>query len=438
MDGDKSEAEATIGVLSAASIGIGGMVGAGIFAVLGLAVSSTQGAVPLAFIIGGVIALVTAHCYGKLSVAYPDRGGTVSYLDRAFGQKPITGALNVLLVLSYVVMVGFYASAFGRFAVSFFDGSDFWRHVFITAVVFVLAFINIVGTQFVVRYGNLANSVKMLLLVAFIVVGLAVGDVDFDRFAPSEWVGPIALVSGAMVIFLNYEGFEMIANVASDVDDSQRARVMPRAFYGSVSIVIVLYVLISIVVAGSLPTETIAEAGEFALAVAAENLVGRAGFYVIAAAALLATSSAINATLFSSARMTFALANEREVPSQLGVLVREQPIPALAFVCLSGALLANLVEIEVIAAMGSGGFLLAFAAVNIASIRLSGAIGVNRLIPFVGTAMCLTAIVVMFTQVGRLEVILFAGMLALSAIIEAIARLQGRGMVVRYRASSVS
>jgi len=221
---------AEIGVLSAASIGIGGMVGAGIFAVLGLAVTTTKGAVPIAFLIGGMIALVTGHCYGKLSVAYPDRGGTVAYLDRAFGATAFTGTLNVLLVLSYIVMVGFYASAFGRFGASFLGDSDVWRHVLITAVVFALAVVNIVGTGLVVKFGNFANFVKVGLLLAFIIVGLFSGDVDYSRFAVSEWVDPLTLVAGAMVVFLNYEGFEMIANIASEVPEETRARVMPRAF----------------------------------------------------------------------------------------------------------------------------------------------------------------------------------------------------------------
>ena len=210
-------ANTEISLASAASIGIGGMVGAGIFAILGLAATTTQGAVPIAFVIGGVIALVTAHCYGKLSVAFPDRGGTVAYIDRGFGATGFTGVINVLLVLSYIVMVGFYASAFGRFGATFFDDSNFWRHVLITGVVFALAVVNVVGTGLVVKYGNLANTVKLLLLAAFIVIGLIGGDVDFERFAPSEWVGPVTLVAGAMVIFLNYEGFEMIANVSSAV-----------------------------------------------------------------------------------------------------------------------------------------------------------------------------------------------------------------------------
>ena len=422
-----------IGVVSAASIGIGGMVGAGIFAILGLAATATEGAVPIAFVIGGVIAMLTAHCYGKLSVHFPDKGGTVAYLDRAFGPTAMTGTLNVLLVLSYIVMVGFYASAFGRFGANFFGDSEVARHVLITSVVFALAIVNVVGTGLVVKYGNFANSVKVLLLAIFIVIGFAQGEVDFSRFAVSEWVGPIPLIAGAMLIFLNYEGFEMIANIAADVPEEKRAHVMPRAFYGSVSIVIVLYVLISIVAVGLLLPEELQTAGEFALAQAAENMIGSAGFTIIVVAALLATSSAINATLFSSARMTFALAHEREIPAQLGQLVREQPIPALAFVCISGTLLANFVDIEVIAAMGSGGFLLTFAAVNIASIVMSGTIGVNRTIPIIGTILCAVAIIVLFSQVGTLELTLFVGMIVVSVIIEIIARTQGSGMTIRHR-----
>jgi len=420
-----------IGVISAASIGIGGMVGAGIFAVLGLAATTTKGAVPIAFLIGGSIALVTGHCYAKLSVAYPDRGGTVAYIDRAFGASAFTGTLNVLLVLSYVVMVGFYASAFGRFGASFLGDSDVWRHVLMTTVVFALAFVNIVGTGLVVKFGNFANFVKIGLLAAFIAVGVFSGEVDYSRFAISEWVGPVTLVAGAMVVFLNYEGFEMIANVASDVPDETRAHVMPRAFYGSIITAIVLYVLISIVAAGTLSPSAMVDAGEFALAESAAGLVGPVGFKVIAVAALLATSSAINATLFSSARMTYALASEKEIPSQLGQLVRDQPLPALGFVCLSGTLLANFVAIEVIAAMGSAGFLLAFAAINVASYRLSEPIGLNRWVAVVGTVMCIIALVVMFTQVGRLELMLFLGILLLAVIIELIARMQGRSLTMR-------
>ncbi len=84
--------------------------------------------------------------------------------------------------------------------------------------------------------------------------------------------------------------------------------------------------------------------------------------------------------------------------------------------------------------MGSAGFLLTFAAINVASFRLSGAIGVNRWIPVVGTAMCLVAVGVMFTQVGTLELVLFLGMLVSAVLIEIVARTQGRGLTMRLGA----
>jgi amino acid transporter len=102
-----------LGFWAVVAIGVGGMVGGGIFAVLGLAVQLAHGGTPVAFAIAGAVALLTTYSYAKLSVAYPSRGGTVTFLDRAFGAGMFTGTLNALLWLSYVVMLSLYALAFG-------------------------------------------------------------------------------------------------------------------------------------------------------------------------------------------------------------------------------------------------------------------------------------------------------------------------------------
>jgi amino acid transporter len=104
-----------MGLIEATSIGVGGMVGGGIFAVLGLAVSMARGATVIAFAIAGVVALLTAYAYAKLSVAIPSQGGTVAFLNRAYGKGMLTGSLNILLWLSYVVMLSLYAYAFGSY-----------------------------------------------------------------------------------------------------------------------------------------------------------------------------------------------------------------------------------------------------------------------------------------------------------------------------------
>ncbi|MCJ7591237.1 MAG: amino acid transporter, partial [Woeseiaceae bacterium] len=111
--------DSKLGLWTVVSIGVGGMVGGGIFAVLGLAVQLAHGGTPVAFALAGLVALLTTYSYAKLSVAYPSRGGTVAFLDRVFGAGMLTGSLNVLLWLSYVVMLSLYAFAFGSYGSTF-------------------------------------------------------------------------------------------------------------------------------------------------------------------------------------------------------------------------------------------------------------------------------------------------------------------------------
>ena len=415
-----------VGALSAASVGIGGMVGGGIFAVLGLAVSLTGGAVPIAFLVGGSVAAVTAYSYVKLATAIPERGGTVAFIDRAFGVSLATGTLNVLLLLSYIVMVGFYASAFGLFGASFFDNSDVVRRLLIALSVLVLAGVNFFGAKLVLRVENSINAAKVLLLVGFVVIGFLSGDIDSARFATSEWVGPVSLVGGAMVIFLNYEGFELIATVSPDIAEKRRARTLAQAFGLAVGFTIVLYVGISIVAAGVLNPSELLDAREFALAEAAESLIGRAGFVAIAISAMLATASAITATLFSAASMATALATDEELPADFSKLYRGQPIPGLLLVCVGGIVLAEALGIETIAAMGSSGFLATFAAVNVAAIVLRDQASIAVWVPSLGLLMCVLAIAATATQVGMLEILLFGAMVAVALSIELITRVLGR------------
>ena len=112
----------TLGLASTVAIGIGGMVGGGIFAVLGLSIELARGAAPIAFLIAGGVALLTATSYARLSVAYPSRGGTVTFLNETFGSGVFVGGLNVLLWLSYVVMISLYAAAFAGYADSLLPG----------------------------------------------------------------------------------------------------------------------------------------------------------------------------------------------------------------------------------------------------------------------------------------------------------------------------
>ena len=226
-----SSEESKLGTLSTLSIGIGGMVGGGIFAVTGLTIEVTKGGAPIAFLIAGIVALLTSYSYLKLTLRYPGEGGTVDFLNRGFGGGIITGAANILLLMSYVVLVAVYAYAFGSYGGGFFPDSDrdFWRHVLSSGVIVGLLIVNVFAANLVLRSENWFNVVKMLLLTAFVVAGLLT-PMEWTRLGPENYVTPMGLVSGAMLIFLNYEGFELIANASKDVANPKRS--LPIAYVG--------------------------------------------------------------------------------------------------------------------------------------------------------------------------------------------------------------
>ena len=246
-----------IGYWSVAAIGVGGMVGGGIFAVLGLAVQLAHGGTPVAFILAGIVALITSYSYARLSVTFPGQGGTVEFINQAFGQGIVSGGFNVLLWMSYIVMLSLYAYAFGSYGAGFFpeNSQPIWKHILISVSVVLLTALNVRGSRIVGEAEEWIVGLKLMILVFFVGVGL--WSVDVGRLGPTEWSSPFQLIAGGggMIIFLAYEGFELIANSGADVKNPRKT--LPLAYFSSVGFVIVLYVLISVVTVGNLPVETI-------------------------------------------------------------------------------------------------------------------------------------------------------------------------------------
>ncbi len=411
--------EGKMGFFSIVSIGIGGMVGGGIFAVLGLAVQLAHGATPIAFAVAGVVALLTAYSYARLSVTFPSQGGTVEFLNQAFGEGIVTGGLNILLWLSYVVMLSLYAYAFGSYGASFFHAAaqPLWRHLLITFAVVLLTGLNFLGGATVGKAEEWIVAFKLTILSLFILAGL--WTIQAHRIGPSEWVSPVQMVAGGMIIFLAYEGFELIANAAGDVKNPRRT--LPRAYYASVGFVIVLYVLVAGVTVGNLPMAQIIDARDYALAASARPFLGDFGFVLIAIAALLSTGSAINATLYGASRVSYIIAKEGELPKTLERKIWKRPVEGLIITSVLTLLVANLFDLSSISVMGSAGFLLIFAAVNASSIRLSERTGAKRWISILGLVGCLGALVVLILQTIKTapsDVLVLVVMVAIALVIE--------------------
>ncbi len=166
--------EDKLGFWEITAIGVGGMVGGGIFAVLGLSVSLTHGGAPLAFLIAGLVALVTSYSYAHLSVTFPSQGGTVAFLDRAFGPGLLTGSANILLWLSYMVMLSLYAYAFGSYGATFFPPATqhLGKHLLLSAGVVVITGLNLLSAKLIGEAEDWIVLIKVTILLLFIIIGL--------------------------------------------------------------------------------------------------------------------------------------------------------------------------------------------------------------------------------------------------------------------------
>ena len=421
----------SMGYWAVVAVGVGGMVGGGIFAVLGLAVQLARGGTPVAFGLAGLVALATSYSYARLSVTYPSQGGTVEFLNQAFGSGLITGGLNVLLWLSYIVMLSLYAYAFGSYGASFFPLAvqPFWKHVFISAVVVLLSGLNVLSAGVVGRLEEWIVAFKIAILSLFVLTG--VWGLDFQRLEPTAWASPLYLATGGMIIFLAYEGFELIANTAADVRDP--GKTLPRAYFSAVGFVMLLYILVSLVTVGNLPVDQIVASKDYALAVSAKPFLGNAGFTLIAIAALLSTGSAINATLYGASRISYIIAKEGELPESMERKIWNRPIEGLLITSGLTLLVANFFDLSSISTMGSAGFLLIFAAVNASNVRLCTKTGSRRWIAVLGVIICLVALGALIVQRALTspgELWVLGIMIGLAFLIEAVYR-QSTGRVIR-------
>ncbi len=391
-----AEDKGKMGLWGAVAIGVGGMVGGGIFAVLGLSVQLAKGGTPLAFAFAGVVALITATSYARLSVRYAGPGGTVVFLDRVFGKSMHVGALNVLLWFSYVVMLSLYAHAFGSYGAVFFPDQGGWlvRHGLITLAIVLPAVLNMASAKVVGKAETYVVVVKIAILLFFLGVGWK--GVEPARLAPDTWVPLLPLVAGGMIIFVAYEGFELIANTGGDIRNP--ARNLPLAFFISVGFVVLLYVAIAVVVVGNLELTAIADARDYALAEAAKPFLGQAGFTLIAVAALLSTFSAINATLYGSSRLCYTIAKEGELPAELERQMWGQPLEGLLVTTALALILANAADLTAISTLGSAGFLSVFAVVNAANFKDQGSTPLDRAVSLAGVAACVAAFGAMVWQ----------------------------------------
>ncbi len=291
--------------------------------------------------------------------------------------------MNTLLLLSYIVMLSLYAYAFGSYASALF-GVESLRRIFSAGVILLFVLVNLRGTRSVGRVEDIIVLLKVSILLLFICAGMR--SLHFSEVLSARWPDILSILAGGMIIFLAYEGFELIANAAEEADK----KAIEGALYFSVLFVTALYVLTALVAVGNVPLRVLIHARDYALAEAAKPVLGSAGFLLISIAAIFSTASAINATIYGSARVAYTIAAEGELPRVLARSTGNIPLAGLLLVAFGALLVSSTVDLSGISAMGSAGFLIVFTAVNAAAFKLADKINIPRIVP--GFAMLLTAL----------------------------------------------
>ncbi len=350
-----------LGLIELLAIAIGGMIGGGIFTILGISVQMVGVWAPLAIALGAVIAALAAWSYVKLALLFMDEGATYAFVKRAFPARAFAAALiGWWVVFGYISTIALYAYTFASYALGGAgDVAGDWRRKAVALLVIGLfAAINLWSVRGMGRIEDLMVYVKVVIL-AVIAGALLSFAPDADLAAlvaqsPPFSVLPILVV--ASVTFVAFEGFQLVINAINETDRPERN--IPRAIHGAILLVGLIYVVIALAAVLAIPFADIVENREYALAAGARQVLGGWGDALVVAGALLATMSAISGTLFGASHQMAAIAEDGYLPRALAR--RRGTIQAVAVLAMAGLAGALVVagSLRVILEFGSVTFLL--------------------------------------------------------------------------------
>jgi amino acid transporter len=352
-------------------IGIGSMVGAGIFALFGQAGAIAGAAVWVSFLIGGIIALLQGYSFAKLGARFPSKGGIIDWIVRGYGSGLFTGGIVVLGYFSYIIVTAMVAISFGNYAVDLvFGGSApaIWVNIFASGIVILLTFVNIIGAEAVARAQTAIVTIVLIVLSAFAIAMLA--QINPALLAPANYPPPSYILASVALTFFAYLGFGVIAFTGGDLENP--AKNMPRAMFISLGFTALLYIALAVGVFGTLTVEEVIANADTALAVAALPIFGQAGYTMISIAALFATSGAVNSQLYACIGATFMMAKDGHLPPVFARQRRSGGTQGLVISAILILILANLFDLTAIASVGSAVALAIYVLITIAHLRMAG------------------------------------------------------------------
>jgi amino acid transporter len=365
-----------LGLKELLAIAIGGMVGGGIFTILGISVSMIGYLAPYAIALGGVIAFLASYAYVKLALYYRDEGATYAFFKRTYPSSHLAASIiGYYTIFGYISTLALYAYTFSSYTLSSFSSNEniIVQKIIAITIIWIFALINIWSTKGMGKIEDILVYTKIAIL-AFI-------SVVFIYFAPDEsnyismisrdfhQSSTLSILIVASITFVAYEGFQLVVNGVNEMKDPSIN--IPKAIYSAIILVSIIYFIIALSATMAIPLDDLIKNREYALASGAYDILGRWGKELVILGAILATSSAISGTLFGASRQISRIAEDNYMPNLLSKRANNNiPIYAILTMALLGSLLILSGGLVVILEFGSITFLLVSLLMAIANFKI--------------------------------------------------------------------
>jgi len=366
----------SLGLAELIAIALGGMVGGGIFTILGVSVSMIGNLTPIAIIIGGFIAALAAYSYVKLGLYYRDEGATYSFYKKTYPNSHFSAsAIGWFIIFGYISTLALYAYTFSSYAISSTDFADnIWiRKAIAIGVITIFTIINIWSINGMGKIEDLMVYTKLVVLTIISVVLMQHGTTDFGTFIDNmaldaENSGILSILIVASLTFVAYEGFQLVIHAMDEMNQPEKN--IPRAIYSAIFLAVLIYVIISLGALFAIPSDDIIKNKEYALASGAGNILGRLGTNLVILGAILATSSAISGTIFGASRLMSVISIDGYFPIWLSIRKENMPQNSIIALALMASILVMVGGLELILEFGSITFILVSLLMAIANFKI--------------------------------------------------------------------
>lgn len=358
------------------AIAVGGMVGGGIFTILGISVAMVGTLAPFAIVLGAVVAFFAAYSYVKLGVYYKDEGATYAFFKRTYPDSHLAASfIGWYTIFGYISTLALYAYTFSSYAISGSDMSEneSIRKLIAIGIIVFFTGINLWSVKGMGKLEDLMVYAKLTILFFISIALIYFADTDFQNFTTmmSNDIKATPLMSiliVASITFVAYEGFQLVINAVNEMEDPDKN--IPKAIYSAIILVATIYFVIALSAVLAIPTQDLIVNKESALASGAENVMGHWGRDLVIFGAILATSSAINGTLFGSSRQMARIADDGYLPHIISIRKNGMPTMAIITMAMVASLLIVVGELQLILEFGSITFLLVSLLMSVANYKM--------------------------------------------------------------------